>query len=158
MRIRKHKPRKWVQIVKICIVVIPIILVSLFAVSLRSKFDDLAAFTQVYEPDPSSFINGNYSRFAEMAEYYDARFEEFHIPMNMSTDTVFTDNSCTTVDYYQYSDNTGQWTGLAITSWVYKYLAAIRENNNTMKQDRAKDAILLLIEFFMKFISCFFGK
>ena len=135
MRIRKHKPRKWVQIVKICIVVIPIVLVSLFGVSLRNKFDDLAAFTQVYEPDPSSFINGNYSRFAEMAEYYDARFEEFHIPMNMSTDTVFTDNSCTAVDYYQYSDNTGQWTGLAITSWVYKYLAAIRENNNTMKID-----------------------
>ncbi|TFG20330.1 MAG: hypothetical protein EU530_03465 [Promethearchaeota archaeon] len=135
MRIRKHKPRKWVQIIKVCVVTLPIILVSLFAVDVKRKFNDLAAFTQEYEPDPSSFINGNYTRFAEMAEYYDSRFEEFHMPLNMSTDTVFTDNSCTTVDYYQYSDNTGQWTGLAITAWVYKYLTAIRENDLSMKTD-----------------------
>ena len=141
MRIRKQKPRKWVQIIKMCSVLLPIILVTLFGISLQQKFKALSAFTQEYEPDPASFIHGNYSRFAEMAEYYDSRFEEFHIPMNMSTDTVFTDNSCTIVDYYRYSDNTGQWTGLAITSWVYKYLAAIRENNNTMKNHISNKSI-----------------
>lgn len=135
MRIRISKPSKWVHILKLCIVLVPIIFVSVFATTLIQKFEALSAFTQEYEPDPSSFIDGNYTRFAEMAEYYDSRFEQFHIPLNMSTDTVFTDNSCTIVDYYRYSDNTGQWTGLAITGWVYKYLAGIRENNNTMKTD-----------------------
>jgi hypothetical protein len=99
------------------------------------KFNELASFTQDYVPDPQNFIGGNYSLFTDMAQFYDERFEDFHIPMNMSTDTVFTDNSCTIVDYYAYSDNTGQWTGLAITGWVFKYLAAIRENNNTLKAD-----------------------
>jgi hypothetical protein len=135
MRIRVHKPSKWIQILKSFIVLVPIVFVSVFAASLMQKFNDLASFTQDYVPDPSSFIDGNYTRFAEMAEYYDSRFEEFHIPLNMSTDTVFTDNSCTIVDYYAYSDNTGQWTGLAITGWVFKYLAAIREENSTMKED-----------------------
>ncbi|MBN2156724.1 MAG: hypothetical protein JW776_11845 [Candidatus Lokiarchaeota archaeon] len=135
MRIRKHRPTTWSQVLKFCFIILPIILVSVFGISVQQKFRELSAFTQQYEPDPSGFLNANYTRFAEMAEYYDIRFEQYHIPMNMSTDTVFTDNSCTVVEYYAYSDNTGQWTGLAITGWVFKYLAAIQENNIIMKED-----------------------
>ncbi len=95
----------------------------------------MVQFTYDNEPDPSTFLEANYTRMAEMAKYYDQRFETYHIPLNMSTDTVFTNENCTEVSYYAYSDNTGQWTGLAITGFIYKYLTGIKENNSTLKDD-----------------------
>jgi hypothetical protein len=96
---------------------------------------DLVAFSYANPPDPTTFKSANYSRFAEMAEFYDNRYENYHIPLNMSTDTSFKDVNCTDVNRYHFSDNTGQWTGLAITGWVFKYVTALNERNSTMKND-----------------------
>ena len=135
MRIRTKATRPRQRMMIAALILLPVVLISSFTITLNQQFGALAAFTYEVEPDPVTFRTANYTRFGEMAAYYDTRFETYHIPLNMSTDTVFLNNECTVVDYYRYSDNTGQWTGLAITGYVYKYLAAIRENNHAQKPE-----------------------
>nr|MDO8113141.1 hypothetical protein [Candidatus Sigynarchaeota archaeon] len=112
-----------------------VVYVALYADTIIKLRNDALEFSFLELPDPETFIPANVTKLAEMAEYYDARFENYHIPLNMSTDTFFNEDNCTSVSWYAFSDNTGQWTGLAITAWVFKYLAAINEGNTTIKQD-----------------------
>lgn len=113
----------------------PLILVGYIGGTVASVFDAVAAFTKQCPPDPSTFLQANYSRFDEMARYYDARYEQFHIPLNLSANTLFTNASCTEVAGYQFTDNGAQWTGLAITAFVFKYLAGIREGDEALTAD-----------------------
>jgi hypothetical protein len=90
----------------------------------------------MYTPDPNKFIDIDYDRLAYMVEWTDVRFKQYHMPLNMSSACTFEDNGLfDTVAYYHYSDNEAGFTGTAYAGWVHKYLAAIRENNETMKQD-----------------------
>lgn len=99
-------------------------------------YADLVRSTQLYSPDPNTFIDIDYDRLAYMVEWTDERFKAYHMPLNMSSACTFVDNGLyDTVAYYHYSDNEAGFTGTAYAGWVHKYLAAIRENNDTMKID-----------------------
>ncbi|MHA1746390.1 MAG: hypothetical protein ACTSWW_10350 [Promethearchaeota archaeon] len=135
MIIRSHKGYKAKSLLLILLTLSPFTFLGIYIGNTVQMFDEMVAFTYLSPPDPATFQTANYSRLAEMAEFYDARYEEFHIPLNFSTSTIFTDKNCTEVDRYAYSDNGGQWTGLAVTGYVFKYVAAIQENNATLKAD-----------------------
>ncbi len=135
MKIREHKNYKLKSILIILLSLSPITFLGIYISNTVSMFDQMVEFTYLSEPDPSTFINANYSRFAEMADYFDERYEDFHIPLNFSTSTIFTDGNCTNISRYAYSDNGGQWTGLAVTGYVFKYVAAVNDNNATLKED-----------------------
>ncbi|MHA1699246.1 MAG: hypothetical protein ACTSWN_10440 [Promethearchaeota archaeon] len=133
--IKSGKRRIRPFMILIFIISIPSCLGILYISKAIYLYQDLVSFQYEAKPDPSTFVPANYTRMAEMAEYYDSRFEMYHIPLNMSTDTIFSDDNCTQVSRYAFSDNTGQWTGLAITSWVFKYVAAIKEHDDIMKNN-----------------------
>ena len=136
MEISKIGKPNYSKIIPLLIIILsPVAFLGTVFYNSGKFYSQIAAFQYQTPPDPSSFLDTNYTRYTEMAEYYDYRYEEFHIPLNMSTDTKFADDDCTIVQRYQFSDNTGQWTGLAITGYVFKYLTAIKENNETLKAD-----------------------
>ncbi|MHA1793643.1 MAG: hypothetical protein ACTSVI_13440 [Promethearchaeota archaeon] len=84
-------------------------------------------------PDPSTFLKANYTRLSEMAKFYEYRFENYHIPLNFTVGTLFTDNvNYDTVSNYYFSDNGALWTGSSLVAFVGKYLAGIKENNQTL--------------------------
>ena len=140
MRIRNRKTVPMKTATTTIFGILPLIFVILFVSQITGIYGDLVAFSldEKNAPDPTTFISADYTRLAEMAEWTDQRYIEYHIPFNFSTATVFTGSNCTNVSYYTFSDNGALWTGSAMVGWVYKYLAAIRENNDTMKTETLK--------------------
>ncbi|MHA1683728.1 MAG: hypothetical protein ACTSUE_22510 [Promethearchaeota archaeon] len=87
------------------------------------------------KPDTSTFLQANYTRLAEMADFYDQRFEDWHIPMGFACTTKFTDSNYNVSAQYEFSDNGALWTGSAMAGYVGKYLAGYREGNTTLIND-----------------------
>ena len=94
------------------------------------------SFQNVYDPSTvASFTPANYSPFDSMAYFFDNQFEEYHIPLNFTTATLFTDANCDTVEAYEFDDNGALWTGTAMNGDMHQYIAAIKENNASLEQD-----------------------
>ncbi|MBD3188247.1 hypothetical protein GF325_15535 [Candidatus Bathyarchaeota archaeon] len=100
-------------------------------------FQEIPSFgtDESLKPDPSQFIDVNYTRLAEMAEFYDERFEAWHIPINFCVGAKFTDQNYNVCSSYAFSDNGALWTGSAMAGYVGKYLAGIKEGNAILKED-----------------------
>ncbi|GAB4313442.1 MAG: hypothetical protein Kow0069_14520 [Promethearchaeota archaeon] len=135
MRVRRHARLKARTAFVACLALAPLAFVGSYAATLAGLYESVTDFSRTAAWDPSDALPANYSRLAQLAEYFDDRFERFHAPLNFSTDAVFADDACTVVDHYVYSDNGAQWTGLALTSFVYKYVAAKMEGDEEMRQD-----------------------
>ncbi|MCP4762793.1 MAG: hypothetical protein GY870_13525 [archaeon] len=133
MRVRKHKNRKFRPILVLFLIISPSMFLSIYLGNFLSLSQEAINFTYLTEPDPSTFLTANYTTLEEMALYYDTRYEDFHIPLNLSCNTAFLNDNCTQVNYYGFTDNGAQWTGLAITGYVFKYITAINENNSTLE-------------------------
>jgi len=136
-RIPYNKAKKRMAM-KVLIFIVPLILLASYVSTAASLFSKMVEFTYAYEPDPDDFLSADYDRLSEMADYYDYRYEKYHIPLNFSTDTIFTDINCTEVSRYGFSDNGAQFTGLSITGWIFKYLAGKRENNPDLIQNASR--------------------
>ncbi|MHA1339569.1 MAG: hypothetical protein ACTSRZ_05310 [Promethearchaeota archaeon] len=136
-RIRKNK-EKLINLLILILIIIPTCLFGLYINQVMILFHSMVEFTYETPPDPSTFIEANYTRLAELANYYDYRYENYHIPLNFSTDTLFKDENCTQVDEYIYSDNGAQFTGLALTGWIFKYLAGKKENNSEIVENASR--------------------
>jgi hypothetical protein len=95
-------------------------------------------FSYEISPDPTTFKQADRAKLAGMAEFYDDRYEQFHIPLNFSTDTIFTDANCTEVLRYAYSDNGAQFTGLSLTGWIFKYVTGKQENNASLIENSSR--------------------
>jgi hypothetical protein len=138
MRIRSRKLLAYKNVLVVLFSLLPLSYFGYFGYRINGMYSDLGSLSYLYEPDPSTFINANYSRLSEMAEFYDYRYEAFHIPLNLSVATQFTGENLSTVLRYHYSDNCALWTGIAIAGWVGKYLSAIRENNTEMVENATR--------------------
>jgi len=139
MRIRYRKKSK-LSIQRIGAVVgllIPIAVLGAIAGQVVTVFNAIPSFgtSDSLKPDPSTFLIANYTRLAQMASFYDYRFEQYHIPNNFTVSTVFMPLSNTTVNYYGFSDNGALFTGSSLVAFVGKYLAAVKNDNATMKID-----------------------
>jgi hypothetical protein len=132
-----EKSRKKLQILSIFVIIIsPIAFISGYALKISNIISDLVEQPLTYEPDPTQFMDINYTRLAEMVEWTDKRFESHHIALNMSTDTNFVDDG--TFDHisnYTFSDNQALQGGYAVTAYTFKYLAGKRENNTLIQND-----------------------
>ncbi|MHA1732349.1 MAG: hypothetical protein ACTSU5_10410 [Promethearchaeota archaeon] len=136
MRVRRHDQLRFQTVFVVLLCLVPFAFVGLFLIGVQNIYHETAAWNyEVPPPDPATLTPANYSRLAEMAEFYDQRFEQFHIPLNFTVDTVFTGTNLTNVSRYSYSDNAGLWTGSSMAGWVFKYVAAKREGDETMAQD-----------------------
>jgi len=138
MRIRYRNKSK-LNIQRIGAVVgllIPIAVFGSIAGQVANMFNEIPKFgtDESLRPDPSTFLPANYTRLAQMANFYDNRFEHYHIPNNYTTGTKFIGTNAT-VDYYDFSDNGALWTGSSIVAFVGKYLTAINESNALMKNE-----------------------
>nr|MDO8085131.1 hypothetical protein [Candidatus Sigynarchaeum springense] len=137
MRIRSRKKIHLHRIGALVAFIIPFATFGTIVGQVVSIFNEIPSFgtDESLKPDPSTFIPANYTRLAEMAEFYDYRFENYHIPLNFTVGTSFTTEDLTTVSTYHFSDNGALWTGSSLVGFVGKYKAAKREGNATMKAD-----------------------
>ncbi len=137
----------WHRIGALVALIIPLATFGTIAGQVAYIFNDIPSFgtDESLRPDPSTFVVANYTRLAEMAEFYDYRYETFHIPLNFTAGTSFTSPALTTVSSYSFSDNGALWTGSALAGFVGKYEAAKRENNAAMK-DNATRVIRKLVD------------
>ncbi|MHA1821080.1 MAG: hypothetical protein ACTSU2_16705 [Promethearchaeota archaeon] len=107
--------------------------IFVYIYNISELYKEALSFSYNLDPDVDKFRAANYTLMGEMAEFYDDRFEKYHIPLNFSVNTFFADDNCSIVSQYGYTDNGAQWTGLAMTSWVFKYLTAKKEHNTEME-------------------------
>nr|MDO8108649.1 hypothetical protein [Candidatus Sigynarchaeota archaeon] len=139
MRIRyRHRPKLYLQrIAAIAAVLIPLSVFGAIAGQVAKMFNDIPSFgtRDDLRPDPVTFLKSNYTRLAEMADYYDMRYEQYHIPLNFTVSTSFTTTTRNVVSSYHFSDNGALWTGSSLVGFIGKYLAAVKENNTSMKAD-----------------------
>jgi hypothetical protein len=138
MRKTRRDIPKWKAIPIVLLFTCPFAFVGWYATTAFSLFHSIVEFTYETPPNPDEFITADFEKLAFMADYYDNRYEQFHIPLNFSTDTVFTNADCTEVWRYAYSDNGAQFTGLALTGWIFKYLTGIKEENQTLVDDATR--------------------
>jgi hypothetical protein len=134
VRSRKYFPLKTILILVFSI--IPIGYLGYYSVQINTIYTDLVQATRMYEPDANTYVDINYSRLDDMVYWTDERFQQFHMPLNMSSACTFVDDgNFDTVSYYHYSDNEALFTGTAYAGWVHKYLAGVREDNETIIED-----------------------
>jgi hypothetical protein len=126
---------------------IPLATFGTIAGQVDNIFNEIPSFgtDESLRPDPSTFVVANYTRLAEMANFYDYRFETWHIPLNFTVTTRFTTTSYTILQDYHFSDNGALWTGTSLAGFVGKYMAAKREGNTPMK-DNATQVIRKLVD------------
>ena len=139
MRIRyRHKTKLNIQRIGAVVgLLIPISVLGAIAGQVAYMFNEIPKFgtDDKLKPDPSTFVVVNYTRLAQMAYFYDYRFENYHIPNNFTVSTSFTSVSYNSVSSFGFSDNGALWTGSSLIAFVGKYLTAVREGNSTMKKD-----------------------
>jgi hypothetical protein len=116
---------------------IPLTMFGAVVGQVSSMFNEIPSFgtDESLRPDPSTFQVANYTLLASMAEFYDQRFEAWHIPLNFTVSTYFTNTNYDTVSSYGFSDNGALWTGSSLVGFVGKYLAGVKEGNETLKND-----------------------
>jgi hypothetical protein len=135
MRIRTRKKVVYKNLIIILFALLPFSFIALFANNVSSTYQNITSFSMDNSPDPSTFIDANYTLLAQMALYDDNQFELYHIPLNFTCAAVFTDENYTNVSYYAFNDNGALYTGTAMNGYVHKYLAGIRENNTIIEND-----------------------
>lgn len=135
MRIRTRKRVLLKSIVVAVCAILPFTYVGYYAIRVSEIYSDLVQFSFENAPDSSTFMPVNYTLLNEMVLVYDDRFEKYHMPLNMTSACWFKDANFSTVTSWSYGDNEALWTGTAMNGYVHKYLAAVREQNDTMKED-----------------------
>ncbi|MHA1370376.1 MAG: hypothetical protein ACTSWN_02295 [Promethearchaeota archaeon] len=136
------KPRKksllsMQKIGTVFVITIPFMILGMIAQVAVNMFNEIPRFgvSDDIRPDPSTFQDADYELLDMMATYYEKQFENYHIPLNFTVGARFTDTNYDSVSYYYFSDNGALWTGTSLVAFVGKYLAGIRENNETLKND-----------------------
>ncbi len=131
------KSRKNLQVSCMFLVIVsPIGFFSGYALKISSLISALVDEPITCEPDPAQFVDINYTRLAEMVQWTDTRFENYHVALNMSTDTNFIDDGTfANVESYRFSDNQALQGGYAVAAYTFKYLAGKRENDSVIKND-----------------------
>ncbi|MBN2153339.1 MAG: hypothetical protein JW839_17935 [Candidatus Lokiarchaeota archaeon] len=118
---------------------IPVATFSTIAGQVVNIFNEIPSFgtDESLKPDPATFIVANYTLLAQMAEFYDSRFENWHIPINYTVTADFTNTNYDVLTTYGYgfSDNGALWTGTSLVGFIGKYLAGVKEGNETLKND-----------------------
>jgi hypothetical protein len=137
MKIRSRRGLKRQKLATTFIVLLPLVVIGSLAGIAGSLFSVIPAFGMDPSllPDMATLRLANYTRLAQMASRYDQRFEDFHVPFNYTVGINFTDTTLVTPRNIMFNDNGALWTGTAIVAFVGKYLAGIREDNATMKDD-----------------------
>ena len=137
MRIRSRKSFKTQKIALMGVLLVPVVLIGSIAGVSSYLYSTIPLFgmDESKMPEISAFDPGNYTLLAEMAEFYEQRYEAFHMPLNYTVPTVFTGTNRTNVSKYIFTDNGCLYTAKAMAAYVGKYLAAKRENNATMLND-----------------------
>ncbi|MFX0099354.1 MAG: hypothetical protein ACFFCS_07205 [Candidatus Hodarchaeota archaeon] len=137
MRIRSRKHLRLHQVVQVVGVLIPIAIVGTIAGIAANFYNEIPKFgySDDLRPDPDDFQDVNYTRLSQMAQDYEQRFEDWHIPLGFVVSTEFTDQNLTILDRYHFSDNGALWSGTALVTFTAKYQAAINEGNEAMKND-----------------------
>ncbi len=132
MRIRKRKNIVLQNLFLTILIIVPFTWVGVFGVETGEGWEQILDFQYEGDYDPDTeFLTANYTRLEEMAYVYDHLFQENHIPLNFSAFCRYTNDSYTEVAYYEFSDNGALWTGQAMAGWVYRYLTAKNEGNQT---------------------------
>ncbi len=119
------------------VILAPVVLFgSIFGIS-SYVFSEVPAFgmDESVMPDISSFGVANYTALAEMASFYDYRYEQYHMPLNYTVPALFTDTNYDNVSAYKFTDNGALWSATAMAGFIGKYLAAKRESNATMEEE-----------------------
>lgn len=137
MRIRSKQAFKTQKAGLVTVIMVPVVLLGSILGLAAYTYSAIPSFgmDDSLELQLSEFTPGNYTDLALVAAYLDQRFEDFHMPLNYTVPTLFTNDSRTVVERYIFTDNGALWSATAMAAFVGKYLAAIRENDTVMKED-----------------------
>ncbi|MBD3350875.1 MAG: hypothetical protein GF364_05255 [Candidatus Lokiarchaeota archaeon] len=83
--------------------------------------------------DKTAYCQGDFDYLHTMAHTIDYRFENYHIPLNFTTNAVFVREGglvdYTNVSIYDGTYDSTLWTGTALLGQLYRYKTAKREHN-----------------------------
>lgn len=140
IRTPKHSHKKILLLIFLIVTVVFAIVGGLL-LNVVNIYGKIAEWSLDVPIDTDSFLEPDYGELESVAYYFDDRFPKYHLAWNQVVGTKFKNDSdgfsemtYTEVREYDFSDNEALWTGTAFAGWTYKYLSAIQENNDTMKE------------------------
>ncbi|MHA1130115.1 MAG: hypothetical protein ACTSQQ_04840 [Candidatus Helarchaeota archaeon] len=144
-RSRAHVKRQ--TIIKVALILSPFILGILYVGGAIYIIRDITSFANTQYYNPGSFIPANFTLMAKWADQIELRFEQYHMPANISLKCTFTDKNYTDVSYYHPTDNVALSTGMALATECFRYAAAVKENNSALKENASRCIKRLLTGF-----------
>lgn len=134
-------------ILKLALIFTPFLLGGLYIGGALYIINDIVAPYYNKNYDTDDFISANFTLLAKWADQIELRFEQYHMPANISLSCTFTDYNYDTVNYYHDTDNVGLSTGMALATECFRYRAAVNENNTALKENATRCIIRLLTGF-----------
>jgi hypothetical protein len=144
-RARAHIKRN--TILKFLVLICPFLLGVLYFGGAIYIIRDVTSFVHTKYYNPAEFIPANFTLLAEWADQLELRFEQYHMPANISLKCTFTDYNYNTVSYYHDTDNVALSTGMALATECFRYAAAVHENNSALKTNASRCIKRLLTGF-----------
>jgi hypothetical protein len=124
MRVRKRSTLRRKNLFLSLGFILPIIICGMFAGFVDVMMKDLISFVYEIPTDPQA--NGFYSlddidtdALYQMANTFEDRLEKYHLPINLTLQTVFDLNG--NVVRYSSTDNAGLWTGASLGAECLRY-------------------------------------
>ncbi|MHA1265648.1 MAG: hypothetical protein ACTSRS_10480 [Candidatus Helarchaeota archaeon] len=147
MRKRPRSGIKFSSLLKIGLVLLPFLLGGLYIGGALYIIGDITTPFLQKNYDSGEFIPANFTLMAQWADAIELRFEQYHIPANISLKVTFTDSNYDTPSYYHPTDNVALSTGMALATECFRYRAAVRENNTALKTNATRVIKKLLTGF-----------
>ncbi|NVM52473.1 MAG: hypothetical protein HWN66_02135 [Candidatus Helarchaeota archaeon] len=147
MRRRSRSHIKRYYIVRIALIIIPFLLGGLYVGGAFYIINDITSFVHNKNYDPASFIPADFINMSQWADKIEIRFENYHMPANISLVCTFTGSNYTNVSYYHGTDNVALSTGMALATECFRYEAAKKENNASLKANATRCIKRLLTGF-----------
>lgn len=147
IRIRKNLVKKNLALTLV-IFLIPGGLGGLYFAGMNYILNDMKSFSYNYVLDydsmklVESYTTLDYEYLHQNVSIVDYRLELYHMPLNFTVDTYFTDNEgiidYNTPLYYGGAGDTTLWTGTTLLGQVYRFKVAKLENNLEQMQNASR--------------------
>lgn len=147
MRKRPRKGLKKSSYLKVGLLMLPFVLGLMYVGGALYIINDITSEFFVKHYDSGSFIPANFTAMAEWADQMELRFEQYHMPSNISLRCTFNGYNYTNVSSYHGTDNVALSTGMALATECFRYRAAVNEGNASLKASATEYITRLLTGF-----------
>jgi len=132
MRIRKRSSVISKSIIMMFVALSPIMFVGGYWAGYEYIMNDMKSYCsdQKATINTSVYVSVDYDHLHDLASIMDYRYENYHIPMNFTSHTLYTNTNYNTVQSYHETYDACLWTGTAMLGQCYRYKVAQQEDNS----------------------------